>query len=129
MKHLLDIANIWHFRHAKRLNLVLILAVLLFCLAEKPAIAQVQCLIPKNDKNGLLLVKNNCNLDIVLEVKIDNSNFSDHRCFSSKSEVYPCRELVVANSKVQIEVPIGELQGGYRACYRLDVGTPVCEFK
>ena len=129
MKNLSDIVNVWHFKHAKYLSLVLMLAVLLFCLADKYAIAQVQCLILKNDKNGLLLVKNDCNVDIVLEVKIDNSNFSNHRCFSSKSEVYPCRELVGANSKVQIEVPIGDLQGGYRACYRQDVGTPVCEFK
>lgn len=72
---------------------------------------------------------NDCDVDIVIEVKIDDASFSNHRCFSSELEVYPCRELVGANSKVQIQVPIGELQGGYRACYSKDVGTPACEFK
>jgi len=123
------IANLNPLRLLKHLSLMLTLAALSFCLTGQYAIAQVQCLSPKNDKTGLLLVNNHCNDNIVIEVKIDNPDFSNHRCFSSGLEVYPCRELVAANSKVQIQVPIGELQGGYRACYQRDVGTSACEFK
>lgn len=129
IKHRSDIRNLGTLRQAKHLISVLTLTALLFCLTGQYANAQVQCLSLKNDKNGLLLVKNHCNDNIVVEVKIDSPDFSNHRCFSSELEIYPCRELVTVNSKVQIQVPIGELQGGYRACYQRDVGTSACEFK
>ncbi len=93
------------------------------------ASSQVQCLVPQNTQTGTLSFENTCVDDVVLEMRIGNPDFKEHACFSAKKDVYPCQHLAKAGQKISLNVPIGPLDGMYRACYRDEVGTPICEFK
>lgn len=110
------------------LTLRAILAVAYFLLPVSPVAAQVQCLIPENNQNGLLTFENVCDVDIVMEFTIGNQNFSNHMCFSNRPEYYPCQYTIRAGRMLGIDIPVGALMGAYRACYRSDLGKPVCEF-
>lgn len=114
----------WHLNTFSRFALI----VLFLCLSGQSIQAQVQCLIPQNDDSGTLAFENDCDVDIVFEVKIGNPDFRGHRCFTTQGGTYPCQQVVRARTRVEMEVPVGDLQGAYRACYLQDLGTSICEF-
>ncbi|MBM7069380.1 hypothetical protein [Actibacterium sp. 188UL27-1] len=118
-----------HRKAHKQQHLRWVLITLFICLSGQLAQAQVQCLIPQNDDSGTLAFENDCDVDIVFEVKIGNRDFRDHQCFTTEHGIYPCQRIIRARTKVEIQVPVGDLKGGYRACYLQDLGKPICEFR